>query len=135
MTINKQAADLFCELWPEYGEDFWRHAQYKRPIMLSEWTSCECVEDFLFCNTCEYRRKPATHFINGIECPAPMSERVGYGCVYWMVHPCGHSGIGDSEERQGPVDERRFERGNYFATEADAFANFYAHYPHMKDHE
>lgn len=45
----------------------------------------ECMRDGLFCESKEYRIKPKTITINGVECPAPMREMPGIGSVCYAV--------------------------------------------------
>lgn len=97
-----------------------RQMQIKRP---SEWRDCDAstaLAGLASVAPHHIRIKPNTVTINGIECPAPMTEAPEYGDIYWVPY---FDGDLEGVEWCGfTLDVSRLEAGLCFATEADAKA-------------
>lgn len=127
--LNKSALKVITELYPKHGAELWRHVEYKND---GAWCPCVVANDFSVTDADEYRVKPATHIINGIECPAPLSVEPEMDAEYWYVTTIHSATIGEFSWGGDIQDLHIFKIGNCFATKEDALANFYAHYPHMR---
>lgn len=135
MSLNKSALKIIIELEPKYGADLWRYVEYRLEGDPDWYT---CIDHNRFdvrdSSAVEYRVKPRTHRINGIECPAPLRVEPDVEVEYYHIDTTGTSKVGSYRwaDYDCSIDRHLFKMGNCFATREDALANFYAHYPHMK---
>lgn len=129
--MNESALKVILELGPKYGVDLWKHVQWSSGFGHGCWYDCPNSDSICPDGGAEYRVKPSTHVVNGVECPAPMSELPAVDEDYFYVDPSGDPGINESYWSSDWIDQWRFKCG-IFHTQEDALANFYAHYPHMR---
>lgn len=124
-SMNESALKVIAELYPKYGVEFWRYVQFDTS---KGW--CDCIEkdEFDPCDGCEYRVKPNTHVVNGIECPSPLSEMPEEGFRYWYIDTNSSQGYDFSHWDDVFIDHVRAKVG-IWATDEEAKTNRDAHYP------
>lgn len=71
----------------------------------------------------QYRRKPHTHVVNGIEVPAPMRDEPKYEQTYWVADPGNREFVCNFDWCGDDFDRRHLERGLVHATKEAAVAN------------
>ena len=87
----KQKGHVHAELMAQYAEDAKSHAEPWKlwQILITftdgtKWTNLN--SDFFFHHMCEYRRKPKTHIVNGVEIP-DLRVSPKYGEYYYLANP------------------------------------------------
>jgi hypothetical protein len=105
-TFNPQCFDIMCA-WAD-GEE----------VSVGSITFNDWVFDG---PRSSYTIKPKTYMMNGVECPAPYSEKPEIDDEYWVF---GVDIVFSSTWSDNEHNLSRFNRGNCFKSEADAQATF-----------
>lgn len=101
-------ADLIAQYLEDANEceEPWLQWQYKHPLSV-EWTDATSPLPFL--PAYEYRRKPRTILINGLEVPEPVREPLEIRQGYWLAEstrgaPVAHQWINGKDDYQWLAD-------------------------------
>lgn len=119
MTAHKHAA-----LMAEYAKDAldsetpWEQWEYEANGILYN-----CQENPMWNTKNEYRRKPRTISINGVEIPEPVREPLNDGAIYYVANPFEDDVIYNVASWDGDsCDKDCLKKGLIFRTKEDAIA-------------
>lgn len=129
--MNESALKVIAELYPKHGVHLWRNAQWSDAPGC--WHDCQGPADLNLNDDDEYRVKPNTHIVNGIECPSPWSEFPNIGETFYRIDSTQPDGIlkcimSENSSRSIVKNVMRF---GIWKTYEDAKANRDAYFPHV----
>lgn len=128
--MNESALKVIAELYPKHGVELWRRVQFEYEGL---WHDCLEARDFNPSDTYEYRVKPNTHIVNGIECPAPLRELPEMGTDIYLLDPYAPDGIGCVTTSVTIGYANNLVRFGIWLTYEDAKANRDAYYPGFEE--
>lgn len=137
--MNRQQAKIYATLTPEQVKVLYPDFNIDCFEIMQKWANGYDVTVFGIAHRelnfnsipCDYKFKPKTHIVNGIECPAPFD-------VMPQIRECFYIIEYNADVVDYTVNEnnfwqlRLFEIGNCFKSEADARLNALAHWPKLK---
>lgn len=129
--MNESALKVIAELYPIHGTELWRFVQWSKDK--ESWEVCQSRYEVDVNDVFDYRVKPRTHTVNGIECPAPLDQQPEAGQRVYYINSASPRGVSTTEYFGESETSKRIFLTGCWLDDKEAIENFVAHFPHMRE--